>query len=94
MGKLWPVFCEHCGKHFEGRNRAKMWQHVSSWDHRKKMRASKSGNVEDQKKVRGLQETILDASSSRVVPGTCNGLRLNSEQGKRTRIGSVLGLIT
>lgn len=93
-GKKHPVHCPHCKKMLEGRNRSKIWQHVSSQDHRKLFNESQQ-NLEKKPikdKVRSVQETILHDSCQSVVEGECNGLRLNSTLGVKTRLGSVHGL--
>ena len=96
FGKKHPVFCKWCGKHFEGRNRARIWQHVASQDHRARFMKGKAegGNeLKKEEKVRGFQETILNSSCLRVTKGKCSGLRLNSVLGQKTRLGSVSRLI-
>lgn len=79
--KKFPVFCPHCDTVIEGRNRAKISQHI---EHRKLWRASQG--VEICKPV----ITDMDAESRGIQVGQCGGLRLMSSFGQKTRLGSDL----
>ena len=88
-GKKCPVKCTHCaGKVLEGRNRAKIWQHVQGREHRMKWAASTSGSTRDDG-----DEGQFDPFSKTTASMTdqkCPGLRLSSKFGRATRLGSDL----
>lgn len=85
-----PVWCPHCKKHFSGRNRAKIWQHVSGQEHRRAFNQHRRMQQPEPLQDRDPQPAQPNASA--VSPGTCSGLSLNSQLGQGTRLGSVPGL--
>jgi len=82
-GKKFPVKCEYCDTIFEGRNRAKIYQHTRGLEHRRKWSASLQGAADPI-----ADAEPMDAVSNGVTRGTCKGLRLKSVFGKQTRLGS------
>ena len=82
-----PLRCEFCDCSFSGRNRAKVWQHVGSQKHRNNRRLFRA-------KAAGMPKRDADETSGLAaviggsMPGVCQGLRLNSDLGKKTRVGS------
>ena len=87
-GKKCPVKCAHCvGKVIEGRNRAKIWQHVQGRDHRMKWAASTSGSARDD--AEEPHDPFILATASK-TDQKCPGLRLSSKFGRSTRLGSDL----
>ena len=66
--KKHPVFCHFCGKTFEGKNRAKVWQHVAGVEHRHKWRQRHSYKKEEPT----LEQEVLPGSDN---IGKCLGLR-------------------
>ena len=72
--KAHPVHCPACSKTFEGRNRAKVWQHVRGAEHRRNLDAKqRSFQVPDQ------PESIVEVKP-KTVRMKCGGLLLSSEQ--------------
>lgn len=87
MQKKNPILCEHCEKLFEGRNRAKIWQHVSSAEHRSKWAAA-NRRSEGAPIAESPDPSSIESSTKEVTTGERQGLRLNSSFGLKTRIGS------
>ena len=83
-GKKNPVFCRLCNTTFEGRNRARIWQHVKGQQHQ--VRLSQKWMCIDSNEVK---EEVPHADSKNTV-GSCDGLRLNGSFGKLTRLGTDL----
>ena len=83
-GKKFPVECKYCNCIFEGRNRAKVGQHTSGLEHRRRWSADVYGSS-----LQPLADVgpIHEAAKS-VTKGTCKGLRLKSAFGLKTRLGS------
>ena len=79
--KSYPVECKLCATVFSGRNRAKVWQHVSGAEHRRRWKLHLP---------KGAEEVKVEKDSKDLVLGKCLGLRLNSSIGRKTRIGSDL----
>ena len=80
--KSYKIYCQWCAKSFQGRNRAKVYQHISGSEHRRRWRAACSKTEVQEDREPGE----LDHKPSNV--GTCKGLRLGSEIGGRTRLGN------
>ncbi len=85
-GKKNPVHCPACSKVFEGRNRARIWQHVRCPEHRRKLEA-KMQSFGGHKEHAGDQNPDVKGKMPRMK---CGGLLLSSEHGQTTRIGSDL----
>ncbi|CAK9110511.1 unnamed protein product [Durusdinium trenchii] len=85
QGKANPMYCKHCDKIFEGRNRAKVWQHVRGQDHRAKW--GRQSNKPESAQVK-VENDELPADS--YTDGHCSGLKLGSSLGQSTRLGSDL----
>ena len=83
QGKAHPVKCNICDVVFEGRNRAKVYQHITAAAHRRKWK-NKSCEVVGHAKPSAIEETH-DMSV-----GQCRGLRLGSSIGALTRLGNDL----
>ena len=81
-GKTFPVHCTVCDTVFCGRNRARVWQHVTGYQHRKRWR-----NVEMKM---GMPVLGPENEMPSQVIGKCMGLRLGSDIGRKTRLGSDL----
>lgn len=86
-GKKHPVWCEICSKCFEGRNRARVWQHCDGQEHRFKLRQAMSRPAEESLQIVVKQEPIDHATKS-LSKGYCKGLLLGSTLGRGTRLGS------
>ena len=86
-GKRHPVFCPHCRKCIEGRNRAKIWQHVSGSEHRSR-RFKHEPTIPSS--ARTALDAELDAVTTGVCSGQCQGLNLSGCFGRCTRLGSDL----
>ncbi len=86
--KRHPVRCPHCCTTFEGRNRAKIAQHVAGLEHRRIWTAANKTEVK--KEHDGHAPAILDVDKDAkgFQVGECGGLRLCSSFGRRTRLGS------
>ena len=82
-GKKFPVQCDFCDTIFEGRNRAKIYQHTRGLEHRRKWSASLHATADPV-----ADAAPMDEVSNGVTRGTCKGLRLKSAFGKQTRLGS------
>ena len=97
-GHTHPVFCTHCSKYLQGRNKAKVWQHVSGQEHRARWAATKRLKEEDVEEEEACKQDVKqekDAAGEDKAPtlskyGACDGLVLNSELGRQTRLGSNL----
>lgn len=86
-GKKKGIFCPHCDCSFEGPNRAKVKQHTDGQQHRSNWRGAQmapkvEASVEPRKGIHAETKEVKD--------GTCQGLRLGSSFGKKTRLGSDL----
>ena len=86
-GKKKGIYCPHCDCSFEGPNRAKVKQHTDGQQHRSNWRGAQAApkveaSVEPQKG--------MHAETKEVKNGTCQGLRLGSSFGRKTRLGSDL----
>ena len=81
-GKKNGMFCRWCKVAFEARNRAKVFQHVRSQQHRAKFFASI-------KKEPTPPAPVSEATES-VRKDVCHGISLNGSFGKKTRLGSDL----
>lgn len=80
-----PIRCPHCSTTFEGRNRAKVAQHVAGLEHRRRWSAASKTKVKTEHDP-ATQEFDQDAKGFQV--GECGGLRLLSSFGKRSRLGT------
>ena len=86
-GRKHPVRCNLCDGHiFEGRNRAKIVQHVFGLEHRRRWAASRSGKEVKKEPVSSPES----ASADGLVASSCFGLRLGSVMGQNTRLGGAL----
>jgi hypothetical protein len=81
-GKKFPIHCAVCDTVFCGRNRARVWQHVSGYEHRRRWQ-----KVEVKMTMPALAPE--DEMPGKVI-GKCMGLRLGSSIGQKTRLGSDL----
>ena len=81
-GKKNGVLCPWCSCTFEGRNRAKIFQHTSGVEHRRRW---KVGITKDGEQKQELEQRAADAG---LELGTCGGCRLGSSLGRATRLGS------
>ena len=83
-GKVHPIWCGICSRAFEGRNRAKVWQHCSGREHRAK-RVKQEFHA-----APCYQDQALNDNTESFQHGQCKGLRLCGSFGKLTRLGSDL----
>ena len=81
-GKKNGMWCRCCKVAFEARNRAKVFQHVRSQQHRAKF-------FTDVKKEPTPPAPVSEATES-VRKDVCDGISLNGSFGKKTRLGSDL----
>ena len=75
------VYCEHCRKSVQGRNRAKIWQHCRGQEHRAKWKGKSLVKTE-------VEE--MDALTHSLSIGQCPGLKLSEPWGQKTRLGTDL----
>lgn len=92
-GKKFPLFCGYCSKAFCGRNRAKVLQHVSGPEHRKKracalQKVKKETECEDGEQMKQKEAIIEPSLDTSFAKMKCQGLRLKTEVGQSTRLGS------
>ena len=86
-GKRHPILCNHCqGQIFEGRNRAKIIQHIGGKEHRHRWMKNRAEGIEQPAPA----VTSLHEETKELLEGQCQGLRLGSSFGQRTRLGSDL----
>ncbi len=78
-GKDHPVECASCGIVFQGRNRAKVAQHISGQEHRRRWGCGSVKEEPESPKVPNL-----------LVKGSCGGLRLGGVFGVTTKLGGPL----
>jgi len=83
-----PLRCDFCNCTFVGRNRAKVWQHVGSQKHRNNRRLSRASAAGVPLREADDETSGLAATLGGSVAGVCHGLRLNSDFGKKSRVGS------
>lgn len=85
----YPIFCKWCNKTFSGRNRAKIVQHTSGQEHRRRWRSKEA--VGEVKAVdEDVKEEKAEDSADLLPLGKCLGLRLQSHIGRKTCLGSDL----
>ena len=83
--KKFPIECCFCNTVFEGRNRAKVFQHTSGMEHRRRWRKGVTKSMENKdKENNGAKDDCPHGV------GKCEGVRLNGEVGRQTRLGSDL----
>ena len=89
--KLNPVYCPWCSTTFEGRNAAKILQHVKGHQHRSRWKQGISGvKSELAVTLRSCKRAADQSDQDSVQLGKCCGLRLGSSIGAKTRLGSDL----
>ena len=88
--KRHPIKCSLCnGQIFEGRNRAKVWQHVSGLEHRRRWAEHRQDGGKKEADPDPLADAMAEAADGLVV-SDCKGLRLGSSFGQQTRLGTDL----
>ena len=87
FGKKFPVWCPHCSRHIEGRNRSKLWQHCSSQEHRVKWSLAREGASHQKETVLPAQNRLIHEAAEKIIKGPCSGLSLSSSLGRSTRLG-------
>ena len=88
-GRVNPVYCPHCNTTLEAKGRAKVWQHVRGQAHRAlRNRAMQKEEGEDKEGPAKIEPA--DAQTLGVDKAHCQGLRLNSDLARNTRLGSDL----
>ena len=78
-----PVRCSWCDTVFEGRNKAKILQHVSGAEHRRRWKLQ--GQICSVPSSTAQSDPDMDLKM-----GKCNGLRLQPSIGAKTRLGTDL----
>ena len=84
-----PIYCKWCNKTFSGRNRAKIAQHTSGQEHRRRWRSQEA--LGEAKAVdEDVKAEQAEGSPDPLPLGKCLGLRLQGQLGRTTRLGSDL----